>query len=401
MLSTQIAAMATTASPSQCQMCQKYKKIATDLKESKKLLAVKTKKILERLKETKQQLDARDKSTTEQLDLLSKKLQDMEQAKSEAAEQYEDRISNLKSTFRRNEEKREEERKTDLAKFEADKRKLEETIENLNKDKTDLSAASKANAEALGTEISRLKEKNLKLLSELQTRKIDIDKLVTDAKTKEEMTSSLVSDVKQETVRAVSNDIIETDSVDSADKEDSSEVLPEPNVETENCSGKDSHTVAQHTQDLEIKLESSIMKNKSLEEAYTNLQGQADETQKSLQRKQDMLKKLAERYKDIQKKYKALKLEQKRTQSSISQNETEMADKNALLSSIQSDLKSKSEALNNANLEIEELRKSLELVREEVSRNDSAHEEHIKDLEEQMELRCKYSLTNARRRFRL
>ena len=62
-------------------MCQKYKKIATELKESKKLLAVKTKKILERLKETKQQLDTKDESTTKQIDLLSKKLQDMEQEK--------------------------------------------------------------------------------------------------------------------------------------------------------------------------------------------------------------------------------------------------------------------------------------------------------------------------------
>ena len=88
--------MSTTASPSQCQMCQKYKKIATELKESKKLLAVKTKKILERLKETKQQLDTKDESTTKQIDLLSKKLQDMEQEKSKSAGEYEDRISNLK-----------------------------------------------------------------------------------------------------------------------------------------------------------------------------------------------------------------------------------------------------------------------------------------------------------------
>ena len=63
------------------------------------------------------------------------------------------------------------------------------------------------------------------------------------------------------------------------------------------------------------------------------------------------------------------------------------------MSEIKADLESKSELLNNSNLEIEELKKSLELVREEVSRNNSAHEQHVKDLEEQMELRCKYSLT--------
>ena len=68
-------------------------------------------------------------------------------------------------------------------------------------------------------------------------------------------------------------------------------------------------------------------------------------------------------------------------------------DKDALLSGIETDLKSKSELLEKSNLEIEGLRESLELVREEVSRNNSAHEEHVKDLEEQMELRCKYSLT--------
>ena len=56
-------------------------------------------------------------------------------------------------------------------------------------------------------------------------------------------------------------------------------------------------------------------------------------------------------------------------------------------------LKSKSELLEKSNLEIEGLRESLELVREEVSRNNSAHEQHVKDLEEQMELQCKYSLT--------
>ena len=115
------------------------------------------------------------------------------------------------------------------------------------------------------------------------------------------------------------------------------EVLPEAKDDPENCIGKDTHTAAQPTHDLEIKLESSIMKNKSLEEAYTNLQEQADETQKSLQRKQDMLKKLAERYKDIQKRYKSLKLEHKNMQSSISKKEKELVDKDALLSGIETD----------------------------------------------------------------
>ena len=35
-----------------CQQCEKYKKIAVEIKESKKTLALKTKKILVKLKET-------------------------------------------------------------------------------------------------------------------------------------------------------------------------------------------------------------------------------------------------------------------------------------------------------------------------------------------------------------
>ena len=197
----------------------------------------------------------------------------------------------------------------------------------------------------------------------------DIDKLAADAEAKKEVISKSDSNVKHEVNIVVQNDnVVGIDEADSANKVDGGEVLPEANDEPEKCIGKDTHTTAQGTQDLEIKLESSIMKNKSLEEAYSNLQKQADETQKRLQRKQDMLKKLAERYKDIQKKYKSLKSEHKNMQSSISKKETDLADKDAFVSEIKADLESKSELLNNSNLEIEELKKSLELVREEVSR---------------------------------
>ena len=64
--------------------------------------------------------------------------------------------------------------------------------------------------------------------------------------------------------------------------------------------------------DIKLKLESSIMKNKTLELAYTEMKGKYDKLETNLNRKQDMLKKVADRYKEIQKRFKDTKTKLKK-----------------------------------------------------------------------------------------
>jgi hypothetical protein len=417
------------ATTTSCEHCQKYKKAALEIKESKKILAVKTKKILEKLKETKQKLDSKDNSLSNQVELLTQKLKKVQDAGKKVVNEYESRISGLKEIIRLNDEKGLEECNLNKERYEKEIGVLNAEIARLGQLKEKESLKHIDEITEIKQNIIGLKDKNNEYIVAIEKYNKNMEEVKIDLKSKTEeidkyraiVLKMKIDNKKEEKVRnKKTNDVGEIDvedansNIDNDDNteknisigavknekgtkndgdntglsrdgsQDSDNESKDNSDDINKTNNKDNNFPTSANSDVALQLESSLMKSKSLELAYNDLKSKHDELGKNVTRKQDMLKKVADRYKEMQKRYKDIRLELKNTKKLLSEQKNGKILDDEKINRIELELKEASSSVNNSNLKIEELKHANADLSNEIASMKVKHDERVTEIEEKM-----------------
>ena len=378
-----------------CQQCEKYKKIAVEIKESKKTLALKTKKILVKLKETKQKLDSKDDKLSKEAEFLKEKLKKVQDAGKKVVKEYESRLSSLKNIIRLNEEKKEEERNANETAFTD---KIEKLTQESTVSQKELSKKYKEEIKQLNVEISNLKEKNNSndsdVSKELKKYKYDIEQLKNALIVKNKEIDEYVLKENKKTIEAPEAVSGGSDEDNTAVDETNIEVAEaqiknKDNNDNPNTNQKETFlsnlkNISEPITDIKLKLESSIMKNKTLELAYTEMKGKYDKLETNLSRKQDMLKKVADRYKEIQKRFKDTKTKLKKIETNLAEKKEEIIKRDKKISLMENEISERKLKSNEMKLQVEQLNQTNIELSSNAMLMKTGHEEHVKEIEEKM-----------------